>query len=147
MSKDITIPTDEDGFVLLQCHICGEYFKLLASEVNDDSTINIWCPYCGLNRKQYAPNEVIDTSIKVAENELNEIIYNTFKKLEKETKNSLIQFKCNKKLELKDVPPIKVRIDNLELQNYKCCNSMAKIQPISKMCGSYCPICGGINYE
>ena len=105
---------------------------MLASEVNDDSTINIWCPYCGLNRKQYAPNEVIDTSIKVAENELNEIIYNTFKKLEKETKNSLIQFKCNKKL---------------ELQNYKCCNSMAKIQPISKMCGSYCPICGGINYE
>ena len=73
MSKNITIPTDEDGFVLLQCHICGEYFKLLASEVNDDSTINIWCPYCGLNRKQYAPNEVIDTSIKVAENELNEI--------------------------------------------------------------------------
>lgn len=100
MSKNITIPTDEDGFVLLQCHICGEYFKLLASEVNDDSTINIWCPYCGLNRKQYAPNEVIDTSIKVAENELNEIIYNTFKKLEKETKNSLIQFKCNKKLDL-----------------------------------------------
>jgi len=74
MSKNITIPTDEDGFVLLQCHICGEYFKLLASEVNDDSTINIWCPYCGLNRKQYAPNEVIDTSIKVAENELNEIL-------------------------------------------------------------------------
>ena len=67
--------------------------------------------------------------------------------MEKETKNSLIQFKCNKKPALKDIPPIKVRIDKLELQNYKCCNSMAKIQPISKMCGSYCPICGGINYE
>lgn len=147
MSKNITIPTDEDGFVLLQCHICGEYFKLLASDVNDDSTINIWCPYCGLNGKQYAPKEVINTAIKIAENELNEFIYNALKKMEKETKSSLIQFKCNKKTNFKNIPPIKVRIDKLELKNYKCCNSVTKIQPISKMCGSYCPICGGINYE
>ena len=147
MFKNITIPTDEDGFVLLQCHICGEYFKLLASEINDDSTINIWCPYCGLNGKQYAPKEVLENAIKIAENEFNEIVHNAFKKMEKETKNSPLKFKSTGKPNLKDIPPIKVKIDKLELQNYKCCNSMAKIQPISKMCGRYCPICGGINYE
>ena len=35
----------------------------------------------------------------------------------------------------------------LELQNYTCCGSVAKIHPISKRCGSYCPICGVIDYE
>lgn len=147
MTTSISIPSDEDGFVLLQCHLCGEYFKLLARDFNEEGIINIWCPYCGLNGKQYSSKEAIEIGIKIAENEINEIIYNTFKKIEKETKGSLIQFKCNKKPVLKDIPSIKVRIDKLELQNYKCCGSVAKIQPISKMCGSYCPICGGINYE
>lgn len=147
MLKNLTIPCDEEGFVLLQCHICGNHFKLLGKQINKDNIINIWCPYCGLNRKKYVPKEVIDIAVKIFENELNEIIYNNFKKIEKETKNSLIQFKCNTKPVLKEVSPIKKRIDKLELKNYKCCGSVAKIHPISKMCGSYCPICGVIDYE
>lgn len=147
MLKTLTIPCDEDGFVLLQCHICSNHFKLLGKQINEDNIINIWCPYCGLNGKKYVSKEIIDIAIKIFENELNEIIYNNFKKFEKETKNNLIQFKCNTKPVLKDVSPIKKRIDKLELQNYKCCGSVAKIHPISKMCGSYCPICGVIDYE
>lgn len=48
---EISIKSDNDGFILLQCSLCGEFFKLLASDLNDDSTLNIWCPYCGLNGK------------------------------------------------------------------------------------------------
>lgn len=147
MSKYISIPSDTEGFILLQCHLCGEYFKLLASDINDDNIINIWCPYCGLNGRQYAPKEAIDAAIQIAHNEINEMIYNTFKKIERKTKGGSIQFKCNKKPVLNEVAPIKVRTDKLELQNYKCCEAVAKIQPLSKMCGSYCPTCGGINYE
>lgn len=147
MATDITIPSDEEGFVLLQCHLCGEYFKLLASDVNDESIINVWCPYCGLNGKQYAPKEVIEIGLKIAENEINEMIYNAFKKMEKQTKNDLVQFKCNKKPNEQVIHPIKARINKLEIHQYKCCNSKAKIKPLSKMCGSYCPICGGIDYE
>lgn len=147
MFKNITIPCDKEGFALLQCHICGNHFKLLGNQINENNIINIWCPYCGLNGKKYVPKEVIDIAIKIFENEFNEIIYNNFKKIKKETKNNLIKFKCNTKPILKEVSPIKKRIDKLELQNYKCCGSVAKIHPISKMCGSYCPVCGVIDYE
>lgn len=147
MSTGIAIPSDEDGFVLLQCHICGEYFKVLAKDVNDDGNINIWCPYCGLNGKQYAPKEAIDIGLKIAQNEINELLYKTFKDLEKRTKNGIVQFKSGKKPQEEIITPIKVRINNLELIQYRCCKSVAKLYPISKMCGSYCPLCGGINYE
>lgn len=28
MKIEIKAPCDQDGFALLQCHLCGEYFKL-----------------------------------------------------------------------------------------------------------------------
>ena len=99
---EISIPCDEDGFVELQCHLCGEHFKLLAKDINDESNIDIWCPYCGLNGKK--PKEEI-------------------------------------------ISPIKSKIDNLEIKHYKCCGVVAKINPLSIETGSYCPLCGGIDYE
>ncbi len=147
MATSISIPSDEDGFVLLQCHLCGEYFKMLASDVNDESVINIWCPYCGLNGKKYAPNEAIEIGFKIAENEINDMLYDFFKDLEKQTKNSLMKFKCTSKPNKNVIPSIKVKTDKLELKRYDCCKSTVKITPLSKMCGSYCPICGGIDYE
>ena len=37
---EISIKSDNDGFILLQCSLCGEFFKLLASDLNNDSTSN-----------------------------------------------------------------------------------------------------------
>ena len=147
MTTSISIPSDEDGFVLLQCHLCGEYFKMLASDVNDESVINIWCPYCGLNGKKYVPKEAIEIGLKIAENEINDMLYDFFKGMEKQTKNSLLKFKCTNKPNKNVIPSIKVRTDKLEIKRYGCCKSTVKITPLSKMCGSYCPICGGIDYE
>ena len=83
---EISIKSDSDGFILLQCSLCGEFFKLLASDLNDESTLNIWCPYCGLNGKKYYTDEVLDISMKIAKNEANNIIYNSLKELERKTK-------------------------------------------------------------
>lgn len=83
---EISIKSDNDGFILLQCSLCGEFFKLLASDLNDDSTLNIWCPYCGLNGKRYFTEEVLDIGLKMAQNEVNNIIYQTFKDFEKKNK-------------------------------------------------------------
>ena len=49
---EISVKSDEDGFISLQCRLCGEFFKLLANDLNDEANINIWCPYCGLNGKK-----------------------------------------------------------------------------------------------
>lgn len=144
----ISIPTDNDGYVLLQCSLCGEYFKVSALNINNDELINLWCPYCGLNGKQYAPSEAIEDAQKIAFNELNEMLFESFKELEKKSRNNKIMtFKCGKKPVPEIISPIKVRINNLEEKQYKCCGTNAKIKPTSKFCGSYCPRCGGINYE
>ena len=144
----ISIPTDNEGFVLLQCSFCGEYFKLLGSDVNREDTLNIWCPYCGLNGRNFAPEEAEYNVIKVAKNEINELIYNMFKDIERENRNNKnITFKCGKSPEKEIVSPIKVRVDNLEIKQFKCCGTVAKIKPLSIGCGSYCPRCGGIDYE
>ena len=120
---EINIPCDEEGFVELQCHLCGEHFKLLVQDINDESNIDIWCPYCGLNEK-------------------NNMIFDSLKKMEKSIKKN----KCVKPKE-EIISPIKSKIDNLEIKHYKCCGTVAKINPLSIETGSYCPLCGGIDYE
>lgn len=145
---EIEIPIDIDGFVLLQCHLCGEYFKLKAEDIKDESNINIWCPYCGLNGKSYFSEEVLDIVLKKTKNEIDEIIYNTFKDFERKSKhNKFINFKAGKRPTQEIISPIKVKVDKLELKKYNCCNKQARIKPLSIETGSYCPICGGIDYE
>ena len=145
---EISVKSDEDGFILLQCSLCGEFFKLLANDLNDEDNINIWCPYCGLNGKKYFTEEVLDIGLKIAQNEVNNIIYQTFKDFERKTKNNkFISFKCGKKPQEEIITPIRPRIENLEIIKYECCKAKAKIRPVSIYTGSYCPLCGGANFE
>ena len=145
---DISIKSDKDGFILLQCNLCGEFFKLLAKDLNDEATLNIWCPYCGLNGKKYFTQEVIDISLKIAKNEAEKVIYESFKEFERKTKNNkLFSFKCGGKPDKEVITQIKPKIENLEIKKYKCCNSKAKIKSLTIEVGSYCPLCGGANFE
>lgn len=145
---EISIKSDDDGFILLQCNLCGEFFKLPASSLNDESTINIWCPYCGLNGKKYYTQEVLDIGMKIAKNEANELIYDSLNELERSTRNNkFMSFKCGSELAQEVITPIKPRIENLEIIKYKCCKAEAKIKPVSISSGSYCPLCGGANFE
>lgn len=146
MNEEITITSDQDGFILLQCSLCGGFFKLLTTDINEESNLNIWCPYCGLNGKNYFTEEVIDVAMRMAKNELNEIIHSNFKNLEKKTKNNKIfNFKCGKEPDKELINPIKSRIENFEIKKYVCCNTKAKIKPVALEYGSYCPLCGGVD--
>lgn len=120
----------------------------MGSDLNDEATIGIWCPYCGLNGKKYYTGEVIDISMKIAKNEANKMIYHSLKELERKTRNNkFMPFKCGKEPEKDVITPIKPRIENMEIIEYKCCKSKAKIRPVSIWAGSYCPLCGGANFE
>ena len=144
----IPIKSDNEGFILLQCNLCGEFFKLLASDLNDDSNLNIWCPYCGLNGKKYYTQEVLDISMKIAKNEVNKLMFNSLKELERKIKNNkFMTFKCGREPEQEVITLIKPRIENLEIKKYECCKIKAKIRPVSISTGSYCPLCGGANFE
>lgn len=144
----IKIPCDDDGMVMLECSLCGEEFKVMASDYNDESTLNIWCPYCGLIAISHVTDDVKEKCIKIATNEVNKLLLNAFKDLEKQTKsNKFIKIKNNFKPKDEVINPIKIKTTNLEIKKYKCCDISAKIKPLVIECGSYCPICVGIDFE
>lgn len=140
----IEMPIDEDGFVLLQCNLCGEYFKMKAKDIEAEENISIWCPYCGLKGDNYIPEEVKEIAIKKAINEMNNMIYSSFKDLETSTrKNKSCRIKSGKKPKEEEIQPIKAKINKLEDKEYKCCKKKVKIKPLLIETGSYCPFCGG----
>ena len=42
---------------------------------------------------------------------------------------------------------IRSGIEAMEICNFPCCKRTAKIKPLLKMTGAYCPFCGVKNYE
>lgn len=76
----ISIPTDDDGFVLLKCPKCGEYFKLPPSDIKSEDVFNIYCPLCGLISDNYLTEDVIELAQAKA---LNHVLEDCYEKTEK----------------------------------------------------------------
>lgn len=138
----IPIPTDDDGFVLLQCPKCGEYFKLSPDGIESDDFLDIYCPLCGLVSDTYITEDVIDLAKAKALNKVLGDFYDEMNKLERKTRNSIIQVKANKPQKEEEIP-IKSTIDSMEIVDFECCNRQCKIRHLLNYCGCYCPYCGG----
>ncbi len=82
---EISIPADNDGFVLLQCSHCGEFFKLSVSDCEDDNILNVYCPSCGLISDSYITEDVKELALAIAENYAMDELYDAFKNLERST--------------------------------------------------------------
>ena len=59
ITVEISIPCDDEGYVLLRCSHCGELFKITASDAKDDEVLDIYCPACGLTSESYLTDDVI----------------------------------------------------------------------------------------
>lgn len=143
---EVSIPVDDSGFILLQCPFCSEFFKIHPKDYEADDVIEIHCPSCGFKANSYLTEEVLELARKKAINYANSLIYKETKKLERQLKGANFSFKASKQVRRMDEYPIRYGIDNLEVIKYLCCNREAKVKPIYKMCGSYCPFCG-VRYE
>lgn len=143
---EISIPTDNDGFALLKCPFCGEFFKLRPNEMEAEDVIEIWCPCCGLKGENYLTDDVIELALKMGKNVAMDMIFDELKKWERNFKGSGISFKADKKPSREVENPIVAGIEALEIEKYRCCKKEAKIKPLIKMCGSYCPYCG-VRYD
>lgn len=132
--------------VLLKCPICGELFKLIPSDYRDESVFSIYCPSCGLSSDNYITDDILELGMNMMDNLKNKIITKELKKLEKQTKGSMIGFKVNSKIKKKSELPIMLTVENLEPKYYPCCKKIAKIKPILKISGSYCSYCGVMDY-
>ena len=139
---EISIPTDSDGFILLQCPLCGEYFKLSLDDIHADDVFQIWCPNCGLISDNYLPEEVKELALRKFKNEVNSMIHDSLKGIEKKTRGKFISLKVNKPPQKEYEFPIIPGVDTMEIQHYSCCNRKAKITTSLKLIGSFCPFCG-----
>ncbi len=144
----ISIPTDDEGYILLRCEHCGTFFKATPSDIEEDGVLHLFCPSCGLTSENYVTEDVIELAMKMAKNKVNDMLYDMFKDLERHNRrNSIIKFKAGKRLKHEAEEPIRSSIETLEVTTFQCCRRTAKIKPLLKMTGAYCPFCGVKNYE
>lgn len=144
ITRQISIPADLDGYILLKCPYCKEFFKLKASDINAEEYYKTWCPSCGLIADDYLIDEVYELAENMAMNIFNDLIFDELNKMSKKVNrnNKYIKLETGKKPKALPENPIKSRIDLLEIQTYKCCNKKLKISPLVKFTVSYCPFCG-----
>ena len=144
---EISIPADNNGFCLLQCPTCGEFFKLKPSDYEDDGILEIHCPSCGLTDNAYLTDDVIRLGIAKAKNYENDIIHYFLMDMEKSLRGSSVSLKAGKKPRPEPELPIRSGVEALVITGFPCCKKEAKIKPLLKITGCYCPFCGVKNFE
>lgn len=142
----LTIPADEDGFILQQCPKCKSQFKLTVSDLQSDDSTEIWCPACGLISETYFTEDVIELAKTKALNTLMDEVHSQFKDMERKTKGELVSIKAGKKpAPMLEVPISKKPNPFIELKT-PCCNKHVKLSYREKETIYYCPFCGGAQY-
>ena len=143
----ISIPSDNDGYCLMQCPTCGEYFKVTPSDYEDEGVLEICCPACSLVADNYFTEDVLELAMNIAKNYATDLIYNDFKKMESKFKGGIVSIKTGKKPKSEPETPIYAGIEVLAITKFPCCKRSAKVKPLLQITGCYCPFCGVKNYE
>ena|SRR5699024_10498545 len=141
----ITKQSDIDGFSSFKCSLCGEDFKLLSAECQEDDVYEIFCPHCGIPSppSSYITEDFVENAMVLAENELANMINNFTKDLEKTFRgNKSLSFKRGKKLRAKPLKPMYEQ-DDLDQIKFSCCEKQAKLNTLLiSTKNPYCPYCG-----
>lgn len=141
-SIEISIPCDDDGFVLLQCPHCGELFKLTVKDIESDSFSNTYCPSCGLAGDEFLTEDVRDLALAKAANLAFDAITQELQTFSKRSKGSLIQFKVKSSSTREPELPIRASIEALQIATCQDCLRQSKISPTLIMSAFTCPLCG-----
>lgn len=144
---EIPIPTDDLGYVLLQCSHCGTLFKATPEDIMDDRVLTLFCPSCGLTSDNYITEDVLELAITMGQNRAVDMIYDELKRMEKKFKKGPFTIKAGKRPKHTYESPIQSGINALEVTTFRCCKRKAKVKPMLKITGCYCPFCGVKNYE
>ena len=141
-SFKISIPTDEGGFILLKCPLCGELFKVDSDVFYNDNFLGIYCPACGLMSEDYLNDDVIELAERIATNKVNQYVNDKIHEICNKYSNGLVRLRFKSDDDDECELPIMNTVQILKGNRYLCCNMIAKIKPILKMSSSYCPYCG-----
>lgn len=147
VTLEISIPTDDYGYILLQCSHCRTFFKSTPDDIEDDKVLELYCPSCGLISDDYITEEALELAVAMSQNKAMDMIHDELKKMERKFKNGPVTFKAGKRPKHEHENPIRSGIEALETITFPCCTRKAKVKPILKITGCYCPFCGVKNYE
>lgn len=140
---EIEIPADIEGYFLLKCPSCGEKFMMTVKDINDESTIDIWCPNCGLKHENYLDEDINEFMQQMFENQGIEMLNAFSRNLEKSCGNKEgLEFKVSSEIKNNVKVPVGRKIGDFEKKKYLCCGKFAKVSSIKKFEGMYCPFCG-----
>lgn len=139
----VSIPCDEDGCLLLQCHRCGEFFKVFPDDYEAEDVIELWCPMCGINDENFLPDKVIELIKAKVLNKFAGDLCKEISKLGKiARKQSMIEISLtssfNAAKERKLLPPV----DAYEDVTCSFCGRTEKLKPMLAYIGAYCAFCG-----
>ena len=142
MDFEISIPTDDEGYILLQCPLCNELFKIKAEDYQDENIFEIHCPSCGLVSDNYLTDDIKDLALVKAKNYVNDQLYNSIKKMEKNFNKGIIEFKVGKKPKSEFEKEIDATVGDFIILLSSCCHKRIKISKSLQLSGYYCPFCG-----
>lgn len=146
-SFTIEMPCDEDGFVLLQCPQCGEFFKLRPSDYESDDVLEASCPACGIASDNYLTEDVIDLAMVIVKNKAFKAIHKEMKDIERQTRNKAVSFKAGRPPRPDDEPVLQPSIDALAVATCKHCGMQSKVSHLLSMSMYVCPLCGVSNFN
>ena len=145
MEIKISIPTDEDGFIEMECDYCNNRFMLHESVYSDDANLHFFCPICGLPNGigTFYCQEVLEAVRRKATNmmfgQIQKQLGPTIRKI---NRGGLFKMSLNvpKQIPEKELyAPVK----EYTLSHQDCCGIDVKTMEFDVQIGLYCPICGG----
>ena len=139
----ISIPLDEDGFMLMQCPHCQGFFKVLSADYESDDVYELWCPLCGLKDDNFLPAELLELAKAKA---LNSIIGDFEKQLARigasTSRQSLMSLKVSVDSKREREREVLPAVDAFEKSVCVFCGRTTKLKPLDKYLGSFCAFCG-----
>lgn len=145
MEIEIEIPADNDGFILIKCALCGEYFKITAGDYNKGIS-DLCCPSCGLKSDSYFMfDDVMELAAVKVKNAALDVFHKEMKKWEQKSRGGLVQFKAGNKPKEQYESPLQESFEAMSVHKCKCCGQSVKMNPLLKMAGCYCSFCGELD--
>ena len=138
----ISLQSDENGLVTLQCDRCKSRFKLECEYLNNELEGDICCPVCSISEElnTFYPEEVVEEAKKIAIMEAQEMIQQAIKGMNsryiKVKTNPVHRVNRNLVFNDKDYDMQKITVN--------CCNKDIALMPVDIAAGFYCPYCGRI---
>lgn len=138
----ISLQSDENGLVTLQCDRCKSRFKVECEYLNNELEGDICCPVCGISEElnTFYPEEVVEEAKKIAIMEAQEMIQQSLKGLN------------SKYFKVKTTPVTRANRQlvfnnkdyDMQQITVNCCHKDIALMPADITAGYYCPYCGRI---